>query len=83
MGNVELILFTRSDCHLCDVAKEELERLRRRLDFDLVERDVDGDPVLEDAYGDQVPVGVLGGRKIFKHRVDAAALERALRARAG
>lgn len=80
---VELILYTRSDCHLCDVVKEQLGHLRRRLDFDLVERRVDGDPGLEGAYGEQVPVGFVGGRKVFKYRLDVAVLERALRSCTG
>ena len=34
----KLILYGRRDCHLCEVAKEVVERLQRRLDFDVEER---------------------------------------------
>lgn len=38
--------------------------------------------ILQDACGDEVPVGGVEGRKVFEYRLDAAALERAVRARA-
>jgi len=74
-----LILYGRSNCHLCDVAKEIIEAVRTRVDFDVIERDVDDDPDWAEAYGDQVPVAFLRERKVFKYRVDPAALERLIR----
>ena len=74
-----LVLYGRRDCHLCDVAKEVVTSVRSRIDFDIEERDVDTDPAWAEAYGDQVPVAFLGDHKVFKYRVDAAALERILR----
>jgi len=38
------------------------------------EVDVDTDPALVRAYGDEVPVLCVNGRKAFKYRVDASAL---------
>lgn len=80
-SRLKLVLYTRDDCCLCDRAKARLERLARRFPIDVVERDVDADSTWRESYGDDVPVGVLEGRKVFKHRVDPAALERAIRAR--
>jgi hypothetical protein len=78
----ELVLYTRPECCLCEVAKD---RLREMQDagwrFEVVERDVDEDPDARAAYGEEVPVGELAGRKVFKYRVDVARLEAALRAR--
>ena len=76
----KLILYGRRDCHLCDVAKEAIARLRNELEFEVEERDVDADPAWIEAYGDEVPVGVIGTRKVFKYRVDADKLARALTA---
>ena len=75
---LKLILYGRRDCHLCEVAKEVVEQLRRRLDFDVEERDVDDDPDWIRQFGDEVPVGLIGDRKVFKFRVDQGKLERAL-----
>ncbi len=74
----KLILYGRRNCHLCEVAKEAVERLQSRLDFDVEERDVDDSPDWVQRFGDELPVGMIGDRKVFKFRVDEGALERAL-----
>ncbi len=73
-----LVVYGRTNCHLCDVAKALIEELSAKVDFHVEERDVDDDPAWASAYGDQVPVGFIGERKVFKYRVDPEALERAL-----
>ncbi len=77
-------LYTRVGCHLCDVAKDVLEEVRRERSFELTTVDIDTDPELVRLYGEEVPVVAVDGRKAFKYRVDAAALrERLDRATAG
>jgi hypothetical protein len=56
----------------------EVERLQRRIDFAVEVRDVDADPAWREAYGEEVPVGMIGARKVFKHRVDPERLGKAL-----
>lgn len=75
-----LIVYSRQDCHLCDVALEVIEQLRRNVAFDVEVRDVDDDPQWRAAWGLEVPVGFIGERKVFKYRVDATKLARALQA---
>jgi glutaredoxin len=75
---VTLVIYSRDPCHLCEVAKEAVAELQRRIDFEVEVRDVDSDPEWRAAWGEQVPVGFLGDRKVFKYRVDPEALERAL-----
>lgn len=48
-----LILFQRDDCHLCDLALGVLAEARVP-DFESVF--IDGEPALEAAYGERVPV---------------------------
>lgn len=67
---VEVVLYTRKGCHLCDVAKEEIERLRAAAGFQLAIVDIDSDEELRRKYNDEVPVIFIGGRKAFKYRVD-------------
>ena len=67
-------LYTRVDCHLCDDAKAVLEDVRRERPFELTTVDVDTDPALVEAYGLEVPVILVDGRKAFKYRVDAQSL---------
>jgi len=73
-----LVVYSRQDCHLCDVALDAIEKLRRTVSFDVEVRDVDDDPEWHAAWGLEVPVGFIGERKVFKYRVDAGKLARAL-----
>ena len=90
---LKLLFYTRPGCHLCDVALEALRPLQRRYPVDVEIRNVEDRVEWEELYGEQIPVGLLedlpdglsDGRqifkKIFKFRVDAAALETAISAR--
>ena len=69
-------LFSRPGCHLCEEAARVLRAARRRFDFQLIERNVDTDASWSAAYGMDVPVVVIDGRKAFKHRIPARDLER-------
>ena len=74
---IRVTLYGRDGCHLCDEMRAVVERMARDLSFAVEEVDVDSDPSLVQAYGHDVPVLCINGRKAFKYRVD----DRALRAR--
>lgn len=61
MRNI-VTIYTRKGCHLCDVAIQTLESLQPELQFDIEKRFIDGDPVLEEKYGEQVPVIHIDGQ---------------------
>lgn len=65
-----VILYTRQGCHLCEVVKESLARLGRRVQFTLEEVDIDGDEQLRQRFNEEVPVVFIDGRKAFKYRLD-------------
>ena len=73
-------LFGRPGCHLCDDAREALERVRARAPFELVERDITLDDALHAAYLERIPVVCLDGEELFDYHVDEPALEARLRA---
>jgi glutaredoxin len=74
--SVPVVLYGAPGCHLCDVAKELLERQRELLDFSLEVVDISGDPELEAAYREQIPVVFVAGRKAFKYHVEPLELAR-------
>jgi glutaredoxin len=74
--SVPVVLYGAPGCHLCDVAKELLERQRDLLDFSLEVVDISGDPGLESAYREQIPVVFVAGRKAFKYHVEPLELAR-------
>jgi glutaredoxin len=81
-GPLDVTLYTRAGCHLCEEAKTQMAPLLRKFSARLREVDIDCDAQLRALYGDDVPVIFLGERKVAKHRVDLEQLERQL-ARAG
>ena len=71
----------RQDCDLCDEMVAELEALGRTTPLppiDIV--DVDADPELLRRYGLNVPVLLLDGSVVCRHRLDSDELQRLLRA---
>jgi len=80
---LELVLYTRQGCHLCDEMLAEIGRARLAGRVALREIDVDSDPALAERYGRSIPVLEIAGRPAFKGRLTAADLarkvERALR----
>jgi hypothetical protein len=71
---MHLILYHRADCHLCDEMRAVVEAVGRDVRFALEEVDVDGDATLAAAYGQEIPVLLVNGRKAFKYRVTPAEL---------
>ena len=77
-GRRVVTLYSRPGCHLCEEAKKALEPLLREFGARLREVDIEGDPVLENRYGLDIPVIFIGERKAAKHRVDLRKLRRQL-----
>ncbi len=75
---MELTLYTRQRCHLCEEAKYALAPVLMEFGVALREIDVDTDPALAARFGEQVPVLMLDDRKLAKLRIDAAQVRRAL-----
>ncbi len=75
-----LTVVHRQDCDLCDEMVAELQSLGRKIRLPPVSIvDVDGDPELLRRYGLNVPVLLLDGTVVCKHRLDADELQRLLR----
>jgi glutaredoxin len=75
---LEVTLYTRPGCHLCDEAKAQITPLLRAAGVALREVNIDDDPALRAQYGFDVPVIFLGARKVAKHRVDLRQFRRQL-----
>ena len=73
---IHVDIYSRPACHLCDEAKEVIERVRGRVPFVVRVVNIEEDPALEKAYGTEIPVVFINGNKAFKYRVDEAELEK-------
>jgi glutaredoxin len=75
-GLLEVTLYTRPGCHLCEEAKSQIAPVLIEFGARLREVNIDADPALRERYNVDVPVIFLGDRKIAKHRVDLAQFKR-------
>lgn len=53
-------LYMREECHLCELAKTDLDSLQEKYPHRLVEVDIDSDPALQRAYLVDIPVVEVG-----------------------
>jgi hypothetical protein len=75
---LEVTLYTKPGCHLCEEAKAAIEPMLAEFGANLREVNIEGDAVLTERYGWDIPVLYLGSRKAAKHRVDREQFRRRL-----
>ncbi len=70
--NPRVIIYSRKNCHLCEVTKEVVESARNEAEFELEVVFIDGNPELEKLYGEEVPVTMVNGKRHDYFKVDRA-----------
>jgi hypothetical protein len=73
-----ITLISKPGCHLCDLAREVIERVAADLGVRWVELSILDDPELSAAYWEQIPVTLVDGAQHDYWRVDESRLRRAL-----
>jgi len=68
--DIEVTIYSRSNCHLCEVALAVLQGLQDEITFSIEKILIDGDAELEKKYGEQVPVIHINGQMHDFFRVD-------------
>ena len=63
---VELVLYSRPDCPLCDEMRCELQRSSTRSKWTLRVVNIESDPALEALHGRSIPVLEIAGKLVFK-----------------
>jgi hypothetical protein len=80
MAAPRLTLVHRRDCALCDQMLAQLQALGRTVALPPIDLlDVDSDPLLRRRHGLDVPVLLLDGTVVCRHRLDRRELARLLR----
>ncbi len=73
-----ITLISKPGCHLCDQAREVIERVARDVGVQWVERSILDDAELSAAYSEQIPVTLVDGAQHDYWRVDESRLRVAL-----
>jgi glutaredoxin len=64
-----ITVYSKPNCHLCDLAKDVVERCRKKVDFALEVVDISQNPELFERYHNDIPVILLDGKEIARHFV--------------
>jgi hypothetical protein len=74
-----LVLYTKLGCHLCEAAEGVIDSVRGSCAFQFVRRYVTEDPADYERYKHDVPVIVVEGVEVARHRVTRDQLIAALK----
>jgi glutaredoxin len=75
---LQVTLYTRPGCCLCDDAKAVIQPLLAECGAELREINIDGDATLIARFGHDIPVIYINDHKAAKHRVDPEQFRRQL-----
>lgn len=78
---LQLELYSKPGCHLCDELRALCERLSDEFFLQVTEINIETDPALEERYGQEIPVLFIDGRKAVKFRATERELRRKLQRR--
>jgi glutaredoxin len=73
-----VVFYTKPGCHLCEEAREEIARAGCDQLYTYEEVDILSDPELTGRYGWDIPVVLIDGTHVFKHRLTAEEFCRAI-----
>jgi glutaredoxin len=77
-GATTVTLYSRPGCHLCELAREALERVAAAVAFELREVEITGDDELHRRYLERIPVVAIAGEELFEYSVDEDVLRQRL-----
>lgn len=79
---VQVILYSKPGCHLCEVMKKEMAKADCAALYELQEINIEGDAELLARYRYDVPVLMVEGVEAFRHRLTADSFRAYLKKRA-
>ena len=67
---MDVVLYARAGCHLCDTARDVILAQRERTPFAFEEIDIETSETLVREYGLRIPVVVVADVERFEYEVD-------------
>ena len=75
----KVTVFSRTGCHLCEIAIDKMNSIKDELNFDLEIKLIDADAELEKEFGEQVPVIMIDNKIHDYWRVDLDRFSKAIK----
>ena len=76
----KVTVYSRSGCHLCEIAIDRIKSIKGELKFELDIKLIDDDLKLQEEYGEQVPVILIEDKVHDYWRVDLERFTKAIKA---
>lgn len=76
IDSIELIIYTKPECGLCDEMKEVVESVSRKIPIRLKQVDITRSAELESEYGLDIPLLFYMGECLAKHKVNGKVLRK-------
>jgi glutaredoxin len=67
---MEVVVYSKPGCCLCDEVKEKLKRVQASYAFNLREVNILEDPEALERFKEEIPVVFIDGKKAFKCHLD-------------
>jgi glutaredoxin len=80
MDRLQVTLYGRQECGLCDHALAALRRIARKLPLEVTVVDIDTDEALQARYFLEIPVVTVDGEEVARAPISERALEERLTA---
>ena len=71
-------LYSKPDCHLCDVVKDVISTVHKRREFELEVRNILDNPADFERFKTEIPVIFVNDQEIARYRLSEARLDFAL-----
>ena len=68
--SIKVEVISRHGCHLCEIAESVVRDVKKEVDFELLVKYVDEDDLLNQEYGEEVPVTLINGQRHDYFKVD-------------
>ncbi|MDO9097421.1 MAG: glutaredoxin family protein [Candidatus Methanoperedens sp.] len=75
---VNITIYSKNNCHLCNIAMETLLKLQKEFPFSLIEVDIEKDKEIFEKYKYLIPVIEIDGKEVFTYRVNENELKKIL-----
>lgn len=77
----KVTIYSKPECHLCDIAKERVRNVQKKVPFDLEVIDIRSTQALFDRYCEKIPVVAIDEEDVFVFRVSEKLLASKLQER--
>lgn len=76
--SLKVEVISRHGCHLCEIAESVVRDVKKEVDFELLVKYVDEDDLLNQEYGEEVPVTLINGQRHDYFKVDRERFKNAI-----